>query len=352
MQNVQWWTIRVPVKLIADTTLSAAARTLFMVVLDQVNPDTQDCKLPGDGLARLAGFRSLNTVHAHLRSLSDAGWVQVYGRKGRSPNIVLSASATEGTTVRVPGHLLHSPHLQPAEKSLYATFLLLRKRYTDTVQATQATLLQASRIGSIPTLRAAIARLHHAGWLWIPAGAETGGRTYKPHDPHLALRDTALEQLKFRLKRLDYVGEALMQAMLTECVMDTEFQDNARLSLITNPLTGEPLEFDRWYPGPKVAIEYNGRQHYETTEEFPDPEAVLRQQARDLIKDALARRHGITLITVDEPELTFAQLIAKVTGVLPIRALRQEDPIVRYLQRESEKHLRRYARWLAEQKTQ
>lgn len=351
MQGIQWWTVRVPTKLVNDTNLPIAARALYMVILDQANPETGECRLPATKLAQLAGCRSNETVMAYVEQLSEAGWLRVSRRKGRSPHIRVSVAATEGAAVAIPGYLLYSPQLRPADRCLYAVLFMRRKRRNDTVQATVPDLLDATGIGSPSTVRGAIARLIHAGWLWVPEGAKAGGRTYRPLDPHLGQRETALGQLRARLKRLQFVGEALLQAMLTEAVAVTEFQPGARLSEITNPLTGEPLEFDRWYPGPKVAIEYNGRQHYQTTELFPDPKELLRQQARDLIKDALARRNRITLITFDEPELTFAHIAAKLSGVLPLRTLRHEDPLVRYLNRESVKHVRRYSRWLAERDT-
>lgn len=127
-----------------------------------------------------------------------------------------------------------------------------------------------------------------------------------------------------------------MKELLNVIVADDTFQDNARPGFLVNPLTTERLEFDRWYPTAGVAIEFNGPQHYRATEDFPDLDQVRQQQARDLMKAALANEHNISLITVQPPELTIAILIEKVSGLLPIRELRFEDPVVRYLHRSSQ----------------
>jgi hypothetical protein len=97
-------------------------------------------------------------------------------------------------------------------------------------------------------------------------------------------------------------GEFLMKRCLDLWIQSDEFVDNARPKFLTNPTTGEPLEYDRYYLQ-KVAFEFNGTQHYETTEVFNDEKALGEAKARDLMKEALSRRNGVTLITVTSDDL-------------------------------------------------
>lgn len=69
---------------------------------------------------------------------------------------------------------------------------------------------------------------------------------------------------------------------------------NYRDPTFSNPDTGYALEFDIFMPELRIAVEYNGQQHYSQTG-FGDPR---RQQARDQIKAALAHDYHIVLVTI------------------------------------------------------
>lgn len=100
-----------------------------------------------------------------------------------------------------------------------------------------------------------------------------------------------------------YLGEFLMRKLLDNTVASTTFMDNARPSFLRNPKTNQPLEYDRLY-FEGVAFEFNGEQHYSTTSEFPDPQALQERRTRDLIKVALSLENGITLVTVVDEDLS------------------------------------------------
>lgn len=102
-------------------------------------------------------------------------------------------------------------------------------------------------------------------------------------------------------------GEFLMKRHLDMWVCSRRFVDNARPDFLTNPKTGVPLEYDRYYFEEHVAFEFNGPQHYGTTSEFADDEAVKDQQARDAMKQGLSVRAGVKLITVTPGDLRQGQ---------------------------------------------
>ena len=102
-------------------------------------------------------------------------------------------------------------------------------------------------------------------------------------------------------------GEFLMKRCLDLLVRSEEFVDNARPRFLTNPTTGEPLEYDRYYLQ-GVAFEYNGAQHYETTGNYRDEKTLGEAKSRDLVKEALSTRKGVILVTITSDDLDPATL--------------------------------------------
>lgn len=92
-------------------------------------------------------------------------------------------------------------------------------------------------------------------------------------------------------------GEFLMRTYLDLRICDDRYVDHARPPFLTNPITQEPLEYDRYYLC-GVAFEFNGPQHYRTTTRFADTETIRANQARDLIKKGLSQDSRVTLITI------------------------------------------------------
>jgi hypothetical protein len=74
---------------------------------------------------------------------------------------------------------------------------------------------------------------------------------------------------------------------------------NMRPIWLKNPKTNRCLELDVYNPEKKIAVEYNGKQHYEwpnftncSYEEFKN------QLYRDKVKKHICKKHGVHLITV------------------------------------------------------
>lgn len=125
-----------------------------------------------------------------------------------------------------------------------------------------------------------------------------------------------------------------MKEYLSLLIDSDHFEDNARPGFLINPLTGKPVELDRYYPR-VVGYEFNGRQHYETTELFPSEPGLRMQQARDLIKEALCARNGINLVVIHRADLTLEAMRRRVGALLPLRDLRGHEALIAYLERVS-----------------
>ncbi|BDG62088.1 hypothetical protein caldi_31780 [Caldinitratiruptor microaerophilus] len=330
-----------------DRRLRPEARYLYMVLLRHCSPGVWQCRLSLPDLLVHTGFGSTNTVRSHLARLEREGWLSI--KKARSHRPTLYALHTPHgpvsaeLTVAVPASLITLPPLSPGAKCLYAALLARREPGTRKCAARQLEVLRWSGLGSDNTLRGQLERLQQAGWLQVHRNPGASGSTYELLDPHRAAREAELERVKLRLGREAFKGEAVMKELLNVRVADNRFQDNARPGFLVNPLTGERLELDRYYLA-GVALEFNGRQHYGPTGAFPDPGEARQQRLRDLVKDALARQYGVHLVVVHPEDLTFERLAEKLKGLLPLRELRKEDPVVGYLDKVSKAYVRKATR--------
>ena len=87
---------------------------------------------------------------------------------------------------------------------------------------------------------------------------------------------------------------------MLENAFDRSF-GKARPNFLNNPVTGGNfnLELDCYNPELKLAVEYNGVQHYKYTPHFhKNNEAFLNQKYRDELKRRMCKDNMITLIEV------------------------------------------------------
>lgn len=81
---------------------------------------------------------------------------------------------------------------------------------------------------------------------------------------------------------------------------------------LKNSVTGKNLELDCYNEELKLAVEYNGRQHYEYTPHFHRSRAQFQNlQYRDEKKQSLCRRHGVHLIIVPYTEKNVEQYLSR-----------------------------------------
>lgn len=89
-----------------------------------------------------------------------------------------------------------------------------------------------------------------------------------------------------------------------ECrrILESMFQKpfpSVRPDWLKNPETGRNLELDCYNADLRLALEYDGRQHSEYVPHFHKNKQAFRDQVtRDLMKDSMCRKLGITLIRV------------------------------------------------------
>ncbi|MDI6894216.1 MAG: hypothetical protein QME70_06365 [Bacillota bacterium] len=234
----------------------------------------------------------------------------------------------EVRTVRVPVRLLLDGSLRPGARLLYAVLLHLAGDSGD-CSPTGKELLSLAGIASHSTLESYVRELVSSGWL-EKRTARRRKLVYVLHHPYLEERKQELARVRRRLETYPHKGEALMKEWLSVIVDSRDFANNVRPGYLTNPLTGELMEYDRIYMG-KVAFEFNGPQHYGPTPRYPDPQVAKDQQARDAMKTGISLQHGVHLVIVTAEDLSLERMQQKVGNLLPRRDVDPEDPVVAYL---------------------
>lgn len=92
--------------------------------------------------------------------------------------------------------------------------------------------------------------------------------------------------------------------LFSEIFNDKNYTLEQTFDWLINPETGSKMRLDGYFPNLKVAIEYDGIQHYEYTPKLDKTyESFLKRQERDKIKNQLCEKNNIKLIRVkyDEP---------------------------------------------------
>lgn len=91
-------------------------------------------------------------------------------------------------------------------------------------------------------------------------------------------------------------GEKMCAKICREIFGDEEALYNYRDVVFANCDTGRALEFDIFYPARKIAIEFDGRQHFENVAVFGNKQSS--QAARDHNKRIMAQRKGVHLVSI------------------------------------------------------
>lgn len=110
---------------------------------------------------------------------------------------------------------------------------------------------------------------------------------------------------------------------------------NSRPWFLQNPNTGEFLEYDFFSPEYKQPVEFHGRQHFETTEDFPSQSDLAAIQARDRLKAELSKEHGVNLTVITPDDLSYDGVWAKLPDTLPKRPWDKSEPLIQVLEKAS-----------------
>lgn len=345
--------IPVPANLILTRKLPPRAKLVWIALqLEEERTGEKGLALarhPALVVNHLSGRTGLSrpTVRKALKELGASGWLERFTQgadassedANRSSTVEVPGSmrATEPVgsgilhrTVSLPEHLITASNLLPVSKVLYGLLALFAQASNPREHHFRYTKLQKLTGWSIQRVHSAVRELTGSGWLQISQDHRLAPVRYTVTDPLLARSLRELEAMRRRLEKAKFRGEAIMREYLNLLVDSDQFEDDAAPGFLVNPLSGERLQFDRFYP-PRVAFEFNGPQHYAPTALYSAQE-VASQQARDFIKMGICSARGIVLRIVHPEDLSLTAMKEKIDTLLPLRDLRFEGPRIAHLE--------------------
>lgn len=219
---------------------------------------------------------------------------------------------------RVVPAVLEDVRLTSTEVRIY----LQMQRHPFQTLGQHAELLQVS----YETVRRSVQKLIRLGWV-LPM--EQGARpVFIPWMPIDVERSLIGEVERVR-NEVVWAGEWLLKAKLDVVVADLEYRDNVRLRWLVTGDGGRALEIDRWFKRAKVAIEFQGNQHFHPAASFTsDAFEFDRRQLNDTIKAGLCTRLGIHYVEFVPRDLTFEAITRKLNGLLPLKPVPQGRPLI------------------------
>ncbi|HON41846.1 MAG TPA: hypothetical protein PLM74_01785 [Bacillota bacterium] len=179
----------------------------------------------------------------------------------------------------------------------------------------------------VRTVRDYAERLIDAGWAVELDSDESGTRRIAASMPG-HVEEFIAERISDGKWQVADAGQYLMLCVLDVGINSLSYLDNARPAFLRNVLTRRKMEYDRYYYAHKAAFEFNGPQHYRTTQRYPDPDQLAKQQARDNMKAGISVRQGITLVEVRAEDLSFDHVMRRAPANLPRRYVNPEGPLI------------------------
>ncbi len=136
---------------------------------------------------------------------------------------------------------------------------------------------------------------------------------------------------KIQKAKLDYIrecdrmnlraGEYKMKLRFNQIIDVSPWIDNVRPWFLQSATSGEFLEYDRYSYHARIAGEFQGRQHYEITADYPDQGVLEKTKARDQAKAQLSRKNNVVLIKITPEDLTLENMLKKIPQTVPIRLI-------------------------------
>lgn len=186
----------------------------------------------------------------------------------------------------------------------------------------------------ISTVHRSISRLLKTEWAYLHGESASGkgmvAVAWMPpsHEEMIATR--------LQLVQHDVInkGEWYLKCILDHIVRDFDVHDNARPEWLVSGKGAGRLELDRLYRRAKVAVEFQGAQHFRRGETMNETEEKLAQQiANDNLKAAICMRNKIQLIEFTWRDLSYDKVADKLRGILPVIPVKEDGPLYTTLSR-------------------
>lgn len=310
--------VQVPATLISDPVLSPAAKLIWMILRLGDPPDSARTTV----LERRSGL-SRKTVSKAMAELVAAGRYPADPVTGTAERVRMPAGLLMDQRVGIRGRILYG-HLQRVPGFRHPAGQFTYPCLSDLTG------------DDLKTVRRAVSALAAAGWLQVTQENQRRPLRFHLRDPWIDRGRAEAERAGRRLEEASFRGEALMREYLSLLVDSEDFEDNATPGFLVNPLTGERMQLDRFYP-PGVAFEFNGPQHYGATERYSEADAA-KQRCRDLIKTGICATRGIRLAVIHPEDLALERMREKIGSGLPLRDLNGHEQWIAFLESVSRRY--------------
>jgi len=294
-----------------------------------------------NGTAHSASARLIWLLLGHQPSISDSRLRKVSGlgartiaaARARLAEMPLApcSARQRSQCAEIPWTLLTNADLSAGARLLYGQLQGVPDFAHQSGSFTYADLSRFT--GSCDdTLRRASAELVAAGWLTIQQANRKSPIQFKLRNPVSAQLRARIASRRRKVRGAQNRGEALLREFLTLLIAVDKYEDDASPDFLLNPFTRELMDLDRYYPTAKVAVEFNGDQHYEETD-LATREETVKQVGRDAMKAFLCKAQGIDLAIIHPEDLNLKRIDQKIPTRLPRRrGLERMEPMVAALE--------------------
>lgn len=308
--------VQVPISLLLDKRLHPTSALLWIALRFSglgagIKPDKL---LSPSRLSRLTGI-SRQTIRNDVAQLIELGWFLWPAVEGRT---IPMSVYTGSRIVYIPCDLVTDENVSTQAKLLYGLLQHIHEyKYKNQGGWTTYRSLSLYFNLNVKTVRRAMLELRNNGWLIIKQANQKSPIHFTLSHPTLGLFWTIIRHIE----NAQFRGEALMREWLSLLIDSTEYADNGYYGFLVNPETNEQMQLDRYYMNYKVAFEFNGDQHYESTALY-DKDTAAKQKRRDRIKEEICRDKGITLVDIRRENLNnIVTLLQNLPIKLPLRNL-------------------------------
>jgi len=325
--------IHVPDLLWKDRSLPEGAR-YFWAFLWMLRPVGR--RFTFADLRDLSGL-SQHSVVSYLRKLEARGWLE-YVRSGRTVEVRLDWPVSCGF-VRIQDDILLDRELPHAARWVWGVIRRLGHEFTYELLKEQTGYSRNSLIKYLGALadkgylEGTVKRISRRKHFEYSVGNPAEARRRE----ELALFE--MDKAQVECKQGYSFGQFLM-ARKVELRTDTYVVENGEVNCLVNRKTGARLQYDVLLAEHRVALEFQGPQHFRVTEVYPSEAQLRRQQERDQLKRQLSAEAGIRLVEINALNLTFEHIEEVLAGLgVPLRPVPDEKRYVyQTLQRCSEQY--------------
>lgn len=128
-----------------------------------------------------------------------------------------------------------------------------------------------------------------------------------------------------------YLGQWITDRWFALLIDDLTWIPNARPEALVSGAGSKRMEIDFKFRRHRVAVEFNGKFHFEAGPTEEEQKRLRQQQERDALKALLCARKDIVFVELTGKDLSYETIDSKLGHLLPIIPPRKDRPVFRLL---------------------